>query len=93
MLVPDLADQLFQNVLHRHNAAGAAVFINHDGHMGLGLLKLFEQQTDGFHLQRIHRRQNDLPERLVRHAAADIKVLLMNGAENIIDRILIDQKS
>ena len=33
VLVPDLADQLLQNVLHRDDAAGAAVFVDHDGHV------------------------------------------------------------
>ena len=57
MLVPDLADQLLQNVLHRDDAAGAAVFVDHDGNMGLGLLELFEQLADGLHLQRVDRRE------------------------------------
>ena len=30
MLVPDLADQFLQNVLHRHDAARAAIFVDHD---------------------------------------------------------------
>ena len=92
MLIPDLADEFFQNVLHRHNAAGAAVFVDHDGDVRFGLLELFEQQTDGLHLQRVDRREQDLAQRLVRHAAADIKVFLVDGAENIVDRILIDQE-
>ena len=49
MLVPDLADQ-FTDVLHRHNSAGAAVFIDYNGDVRFA--GVFEQQTDRFHLQR-----------------------------------------
>ena len=31
VLIPDLADQLLQNILHRHDPTGAAVFIDDDG--------------------------------------------------------------
>ena len=92
VLVPDLADQLLQNVLHRDDAAGAAVFVDHDGHVRLGLLELFEQLADGLHLQRVDRREQDLAQGLIRDAAADVEVLLVDGAEDVVDGILIDEK-
>ena len=46
VLVPYLAHQLFEDILHRDNAAGAAIFVHHDGNVRLALLHLFKQQTD-----------------------------------------------
>ena len=42
-LVLDLADDLFQHVLHGDQALGAAVFIHHDGDLGAALLQFFQQ--------------------------------------------------
>ena len=61
--------------------------------MGLGLLELFQQQTDGLVLQREYRRRDDGGQGLLRHAAAHIEVLLMDGAQNVVDGILIDQQA
>jgi hypothetical protein len=33
-LVPDLADQLFDEVFHGHDAGGTAVFVDHERHLG-----------------------------------------------------------
>ena len=44
-----LADQLRQDVLHRHNAGRAAKFIEHNGHAAL----LFLQRPEK--LQQVHR--------------------------------------
>ena len=60
--------------------------------MRLSLLELFQKQADGFHLQRVDRRQDDIPQRPVRDAAADIEVLLVDGAENVVNGVLIDEK-
>ena len=47
VLIPDLADQLFQNILHGHDAVGAAVFINNDRNVRFGLLELFSSRLIG----------------------------------------------
>ena len=93
VLIPDLADQLFQNILHGHDAVGAAVFINNDRNVRFGLLELFQQQTDRFHLQRVDRRQQDVPKRPFCNAAPNVEILLVNGAEDVVNRVLIDQQT
>ena len=60
--------------------------------MGLGLLQLLQQQADGLVLQREHRRGDDVPQRLIRHAAAHIEVLLVDGAQNMVDGAVVDQQ-
>ena len=42
--VPDIAYQLLQDVLHRHNAHGAAVVVSDHRQMGFGTLQLVEEE-------------------------------------------------
>ena len=92
MLVPDLAHQLLKNVLHRHNAAGSAVLVDHDGDMRLLLLELLEKPADRLVFQHENRRHENVADGLFRDAAADVKILLQNRAEDMINRVLIDEQ-
>ena len=76
VLVPDLADQLFENVLHRHNAARSAVLVDHDGDMRLLLLDLLEKPADRLVFQHENRRHENVADGLFRDAAADVKIFL-----------------
>ena len=77
MLIPDLAHQLLQDVLHGDDAAGAAMLIHHHGHMGLGLLEMSEELADGLALQGEDHGSEDLRQGLFRDALADVEVLLV----------------
>ena len=45
MLVPNIADELFEDILHRYYSERTAVFVGDDGHVCLGLLQGFEQSA------------------------------------------------
>ena len=46
VFVPDLANQLFQDILQRDDASGAAVFIHDHGHMVLAFPQGAQQGGD-----------------------------------------------
>ena len=46
LLVIDFPDNLFENVLKRHDSAGASKLVNYDCNMHLVVLKLSEQVVD-----------------------------------------------
>ena len=50
------------------------------------------QKKDGLVLQCKQRRGDDVPQRLVRHAAAHIEFLPVDGTKNVVDGILVDQQ-
>lgn len=45
-LVRNLADDLFENIFERDDAQRRTVFVDHDGHVYLVRLKLFQQVVD-----------------------------------------------
>ena len=59
VFVVDLADDLFENVLERHHAAGAAELIDDNGHVHLVVLELAQQVVDLFRLGHEERRPDD----------------------------------
>ena len=93
MLIPDLAHQLLQDVLHGDDAAGAAVLIHHHGHVGLGLLELGEEMADGLALQGEDHGGEELREGLLRDALADVEVLLVEDAQDIVDAVPVDDEA
>ena len=93
MLIPDLAHQLLQDVLHGDDAAGAAVLIHHHGHVGLGLLELGEELADGLALQGEDHGGKELREGLFRDALADVEVLLVQHAQDIVDAVPVDDEA
>ena len=93
MLIPDFAHKLLQNILHRHNAARAAVLVDDHSHMRLGLLERFEKPADRLVFQHEKRRYDNFRKRLFCDPAADVEILLMDRAENVVDGILIDEKA
>ena len=48
MLIANFANDLLKHVLDRDQSSGATVLINHQGHMHLAALKLFEQVAHPF---------------------------------------------
>ena len=91
MFVPNFTNQLFQNILHRNNAKRSAEIIYDHGDMGLLMLEHFQNIPDFCVLIDKQRLRHDLRNRLIRHLAVDIEVLLMKNADDLIDGIPVDQ--
>ena len=62
VLVLDLADDLLDHVLHRHQAGRAAVLVDHDGDVTLGGLHVVQQVVDRLGLGDIDRRPHQLAD-------------------------------
>ena len=62
VLVLDLADDLLDHVLHGDQAGGAAVLVDHDGHVPLGDLHLVQQLVDRLRLGHVDRRPHQLAQ-------------------------------
>ena len=95
MFVPDLADQLFQDVLQRDDASGAAVFIHDHGHMVLAFPQGAQQGGDLGHTGSVQRRsdeilQFDVVVPLLQRGKA---ILLMHNADDVVDRLVVDRKA
>ena len=69
-LVDDLADELLDEVLERHDAGGAAVLVDDDGEMELAGLHLAHERGDTFGLGDVVRRPAHLAHRAVLLATA-----------------------
>ena len=62
VLVLDLADDLLEEVLDRHQARRAAVLVEHDRDVDLAPLELVEQVVDRHRLRHEHRRPQQRPQ-------------------------------
>src|ERR1700686_850403 len=65
VFVADLADDLFEQIFHRHETRGAAVFVEHDGERELPTLHLAEQLRDALVLWDVHDRPHQRAQRRV----------------------------
>ena len=88
MLVGDVADNLLDDVLHRNEAVGAAVFVHHQRQMDAGGLHLLEQ------VERRHRRRHEQhlahdPGRRQRHGQVDDAEIEAGGALLLAPRRLV----
>ena len=64
VLVPDLADDLLEQILERHEPGGAAVLVDDDGHLHLPALELLEELGHALGLGHEHRRTDEAGDRL-----------------------------
>ena len=93
MLVPDVAYQLLQNVLHGNDAQGAAVLIQNHGQVGLVGLQGAEQVVDTLALMDVEGRGDQIIKRLVGKALGGEDVLGMDDAHDLVDAVLVDQQT
>ena len=92
MLVPNFANQLFQNVFHSDDAQSAAVFVDNHGNMGLGSTELVQKISDLFRLVNENGRGHYFLQGLICNAAVHIEVLNIQHTHDIVDVFFIDQK-
>ena len=92
MLVLDLADDLLDQILDRHQPVDAAEFVDHHRDVGAGLPHLHEQIKDR------HRRRNEqhLAQQTLQPGGATIgnrpeHVLDVHEADHVVERLAIDR--
>ena len=93
MLVIDLADQLLDDILHRHQSRSPAVLVHNDRDMRFAKLQLLEQ------LRNLHgtRHKDDRLDiggnRNLRTFNIIMKIFLIQHADDIVKVVLIDRQS
>ncbi len=92
VLVPDLAYQLFQNVLHGHNSQGAAIFVNDHSNVGFVRLEQLEQIVDLLRGMDENGRRNDLLNAFGGDSVTGVKVFLVDHTHHLVDVVFKHQK-
>ena len=93
MLVADLADDLFDQVFHGDHAGHAAVFIDHDGHVQIGLLHLAQQRTYPLGLgDKMHRLHHLAHGAGARVAIGDLQQIMgQHDADDVINIAVVNR--
>ena len=93
VLVPDVAYQLLQDVLHGDDAQGTAVLVQDNGQVGLIGLKVAEQVVDALALMDEQGRGDELIQGLIGEALGGEHVLGVDDADDLINAVLVDQQA
>ena len=93
MLIPDLANQLFQNVLHGDDTQRAAVAVVDDGDVGFFLLQQLEQVGNLQRFGHEHRRGHDFGKLLAVHDTVVVEVALVDDTHDVVDIFIINQQA
>ena len=93
VLVPDVAYQLLQDVLHGDDTQRTAVLVQHHGQVGLVGLEVAEQVVDALTLMDEQGRGDQLLQGLVGEALGGEDVLGMEDAHDLVDAVLVDQQT
>ena len=92
VFIPDVANQLFQDVLHSYDAQSTAVLIRDDCHVCLGPLQSLEQGAYFDAGRDVHRLRHDGGESAVRYAAV-IEILLVNNADYVVYAAVVNRQA
>ena len=91
MLVENLADDLLQQVFHRHDARRAAVLVEHHGHVRLEALEVGQHflhlARARHHVHRAHHVPHGEPARRI--AQHRDEVLGQHQADDVVDRLFV----
>ena len=91
VLVVDFTYNLLQNILQRHNTAGAAKLIDDNGNMHLVLLELAQQVVNLLRLRNEIRRTDErLPAETAAFRQVGQQILDIQDATNVVAIVLID---
>ena len=93
VLVPDVAYQLLQDVLHGDDTQSTAVLVQHHGQVGLVGLEVAEQVVNALALMDEQGRGDQLLQGLVGEALGGEDVLGMEDAYDLVDAVLVDQQA
>ena len=90
VLVADLADDLLEQILERHQAGSPAVLVHHDRHLHLLPLELLEELGDALGLRHEGGRAHQRGERRRRAGREVDQVLHEDDAEDVVQVLLVD---
>ena len=92
VLVLDLADDLFEQVLDRHETGRAAVLVDDDGDVDLAQAQLRQQFVHALRLRDEVRRAGDLLQRwAAAFGEAAQQVLRVDDAGDVVDRLVVQR--
>ena len=93
VLVPDVADQLLDQVLQRDDAGRAAVLVHHDGQVGALAAHLGQRGEHGLADRQVLHRPADLADRdrVLGHAGAE-QVPHVHEADHVVVGVLVDRQ-
>ena len=92
VLIIDFADDLFQNILQRHDTARSAELIHNDGNMHFVLLELSQEVVNLLCLRdKIRRTNQALPPEIHRFGQMRQQVFDIKDSADIILVVLIDR--
>ncbi len=93
VFVVDLANQFFQHVFHRHQALGAAEFVQHDRHLRPLLSETLQQFGDPQRLGYQQRGADQLPQfDRPAHVLPQEKVLGVDEADDVVQVAFVDRQ-
>ena len=93
MLIPDLADQLLQNVLEGDDALGAAVFVHDDGHVVVLLPQSAQQLGDLGRAGGVEGGGDEVLQCGGFFQPGQIEVLLVHDADDVVDGVMVDRQA
>ena len=93
VFIPDLADQLFQDVFQRDDALGSAVFVHDYGQMMMLFAQGAEQLGDLGGTGRIQGGCDEVVDGGGLFQTGQIEVLLMDHADDVVDGAVIDRQT
>ena len=95
MFIPDLANQLFQDILQRDDARSAAVFIHHNCHMVLAFPQSAQQSGDGGHAGCVQRGADQAFQLdiFIALAHGGKTVFFMYHANDVINGFVVDRQA
>ena len=93
MLIPDITDQLFDNIFNRNQTFRSAKFIQNDRNVSFTVLKLFQQDTDLHRRCDKQHRADDIFQRSVGMINKIVEILLVDNAYDVVDIFFVDRKS
>ena len=90
VFVPDLAHQLFKNVLEGDDALGAAVFVHDDCHVMVLLPQSAQQLGDLGGAGGVEGGGDEVLHRDGLFQTGDVEILLMDDADDVVNGVVID---
>ena len=93
VLIPDLAHQLLQDILHGQQALGAAVLVHHDGHVGLFLLQRPQQEPQLRVGGGVVDRRDAPGDAALPVVAGGVEVLFMDDAHDVVHVLVVHRQA
>ena len=93
VIIPDLAHQLFQNILQRDDALGTAVLIHHHGQMMVLLPQSAQQLGDLGRTGGVQGGLDQLFQRSLLFQACQIEVLFVHHTDDVVNGVVVNRQA